>query len=103
MRGGPENIYGCGDTLISKRSPSVYISNFSRRPINIPAGSVLSQGHNPSTWLDKEGLFSKSKHNAINAQANLLCSIVNLEETSLRNNPFMQTAKSEVKYLHDMS
>ena len=35
--GSPEDIYGCSDTLVSKESPFMYVSNFSRKPITIPA------------------------------------------------------------------
>ena len=101
--GGPEEIYGCGDTLVSKESPFIYVSNFSRKPITIPAGQVLSQGWDPSSWLDKESQFSEEDHAAINAHANLLRSIISLEECVIGKDPFAQTAKSEVKSLQDAS
>ena len=49
MSGGPDNIYSCGDTLVSKQSPFIYVSNFSKKPITIPMGQVISQGQNPWT------------------------------------------------------
>ena len=103
MSGGPEDVYGCSDTLVSKESPFVYVSNFSRKPITIPAGQILSQGWNPSNWLDKERHFSKKERIAINTHTNLLRSIISLEETTIRKNPFARTAKSEVKSLQDAS
>ena len=69
MSGGPEDVYGCSDTLVSKESPFIYVSNFSRKPITIPAGQILSQGWNPSNWLDKERHFSKKEHITINMHA----------------------------------
>ena len=101
--GGPEDVYGCADTLISKDSPYVYVSNFSRKPVNISAGQVISQGHSPSVWLDEEGRFTVKQLEGIKAHANLLRSIINTEGTSLDKNPFVQTAKCEVKTLQDAS
>lgn len=101
--GSPEDIYGCSDTLVSKESPFVYVSNFSRKPITIPAGQALSQGWDPSSWLDRERQFLKKECTAIQAHANLLRSIVTLEENATGRNPFVQTAKSKVKFLQDVS
>ena len=70
--GGPEDVFGCGDTQVSKGSPFVYVSNFSRKPISITMGQAISQGQNPQTWLDKGDQFSEKDHNTINAHANLL-------------------------------
>ena len=99
--GSLEDIYGCSDTLISKESPFVYVSNFSRKQITIPAGQALSQGWDPSSWLERERQFLKKERTAIQAHANLLRSIVTLEENATGRNPFVQTAKSEVKFLQD--
>ena len=101
--GGPEDIYGCADTLITKESPFIHISNFSKKPVVLSAGHVISQGHSPTTWLDKEGEFTAQQLESIKVHANLLRSIINTEGTSLDNNPFAQTAKSEVKTLQDAS
>ena len=56
---GPEDLYGCADTLVSKESPFIYVSNFSKKAVAIPVGQVVGIGHNPSAWLDKEGEFTK--------------------------------------------
>lgn len=101
--GGAEDVYGCADTLLSRKSPFVYVSNFSRKPITISAGQAISQGHNPSTWLDRKGQFTESELNSIDVHANLLRSIVDLEGKRLEKNPFARTAKSEVKTLQDAS
>ena len=59
--GGPEDIYGCADALITKDAPFVYISNFSQKPVTITAGQVISQGYDPSTWLDNEDKFTQEQ------------------------------------------
>ena len=60
-------------------------------------------GHDPSAWLDKESQYAKKEIDIINTHANLLRSIINSGGTSIDKNPFTQTAKSEVKSLHDVS
>ena len=70
--GGPEDIHGCADTLIAKDSPFMYVSNFSKKAVTIPAGQILSQGYNPSTWLDKKDQFTEKELEDINAHANLV-------------------------------
>ena len=94
--GGAEDIYGCADTLISKESPYVYISNFSRKPVTISAGQAISQGQDPLTWLDKEGQFMRIERDSIDAHTNLLRSIVNSEDKRFNKNPFAQTARTEI-------
>ena len=101
--GGPEEVYGCADTLITENSPFVHISNFSKKPVVIAAGQIIGQGHSPSTWLDKATEFTNEQLNGMDAHANFLRGIINKEGTSLDKNPFAQTARSEVKTLHDAS
>ena len=101
--GGPEDVYGCADTLIDRKLPFVFISNFSKKPVLISAGQVIGQGHDPSTWLDSEGKFTKDQREAINMHANLLRTVINTEGTSMSKNPFTQTVRSKVKTLHDAS
>ena len=100
---GLEGVHGCADTLIDKKSPFVYVSNFSKKPISISAGQVISRGYDPSTWLNKDSEFNETQRNAIRAHANLIRSIINSGRTSMENNPFVQTVKSEVNSLHDVS
>ena len=101
--GSAEDVYGCADMLITKKAPYVYVSNFSKKPVNITAGQTISQGYNPSIALDKEGQFTHSQREGIIAHANLLQSIINSEKTSTSKNPFVQTVKCEVKTLYDAS
>ena len=101
--GDSEDVYGCADTLITKQSPLVYVTNFSKKPINISAGQVVTVGHDPSAWLDRESQYTKKEIDVINTHANLLKSILNSGRTSVDKNPFAQTARSEVKSLHDAS
>lgn len=101
--GGPEEVYGCTDTLITENSPFVHISNFSKKPVVIAAGQIIGQGHSPSTWLDKATEFTNEQLNGMDAHANFLRGIINKEGTSLDKNPFAQMARSEVKTLHDVS
>ena len=81
----------------------MYISNFSQKPVSIATGQVISQGHDPSTWLDTEDQFTREQRGGIHAHANLLRSIVNSGETSIDKNPFARTAQSEVKVIYDAS
>ena len=101
--GRPEEIYGCTHTLISKESPFVYVSNFSKKSVTIPAGQILSQGHDPSTWLNKEDHFMQVQWEGILAHANILQSIINLEGSSADKNPFAQMVESEIKIIYDTS
>ena len=101
--GGPEDMYGCADTLITKKSPFVYLSNFSKKPITISAGQAISRGRNPSTWLDKMSQFTDKEMESINAHANFLQGVINSERTSTERNPFAQTMRSEVKIINDAS
>ena len=99
----PENIYGCADTLVAKESLFVYVSNFSQRPIIITAGQVISQGHDPSDWLNSENQLMKEQWGGVHAHTNLLQSIINSGETSVGKNPFAQMVQSEVKVIYDAS
>ena len=101
--GNPEDIYGCADTLITKEAPYVYISNFSKKSVNLTVGQTISQGYDPSLVLNKESEFTTNQREDINAHANILRSIINSEGTSIEKNPFAQTVKSEVKTLYDAS
>ena len=101
--GGPEDIYGCADTMITGRSPFIYVSNFSKKPVVISAGHIVSQGYSPTTWLDKKEKFTNKQLEGMDAHANLLRGIINTEGMSLDKNPFARTARSEVKALHDAS
>lgn len=101
--GSPEDLYGCADTLITKEAPFVYISNFSKKPVNVSAGQAISQGCNPSASFNKKNRFTKGQLDGIHAHANLLRSIINAEKTPIDKNPFTQTARSEVKTLYDTS
>ena len=99
---GPEDIYGCTDTLISKEAPFVFISNFSKKSVTVPAGQILSQGHNHLTWLNKGNQFTLDQWEGICAHANVLQSVINLEGISTDKNLFVQTAQSEVKTIYNM-
>lgn len=101
--GGPEDVYGCADSLITKESPFLFVSNFSQKPVIISTGQVLSLGHDPSTWLDKESQLTIKEQESIHAHANILRSVINLEGMSSDKNPFAQTTRSEVKTLQDAS
>ena len=101
--GNPEDIYGCADTLITEEAPYVYISNFSKKSVNLTAGQTISQGYDPSLVLNKESEYTTNQREDINAHANILRSIINSEGTSIEKNPFAQTVKSEVKTLYDAS
>jgi len=81
--------------LISKKSSFIYVSNFSKKPINISIGQTVSQGHNPLTWLDKEDQFTKKEIDAISTHANLLRTIINSGGTSVNKNPFAKMTRSE--------
>ena len=103
MNGGAEDVYGCADTLISKKSPFIYISNFSKKPVTISAGQSVSRSQNPTSWLDKGNKFTERERGDIDAHANFLRGIIRLEEYTVNKNTFSQTAKSEVKTLQDAS
>ena len=95
--GDPEDIYGCADTLITKESPFIYVTNFSKKPINISVGQVVAVGHDPSAWLDKESQYTKKEIDVINTHANLLRSIINSGGTSIDKNLSRKRPKVKLK------
>ena len=79
--GNPEELYGCTDTLIDRSDSRIFISNFSKNTITIPAGQVVGLARNPSSWLDKAGQFSESEKRDAEKRARLIQALIQRPST----------------------
>ena len=69
-------IYAPPDSLMSRNSPKIHVSNFSTSPVVISVGQVLGIGRNPGTWLGGMEKFSLEQQQAINDHGGLIQALV---------------------------
>lgn len=72
---GEEDFYAIPDSLISKDSPKLYVSNFSSFPVHIHEGQVLGYSHNPNNWLTQPKDLSQEKYAEICSHSLLVKSL----------------------------
>ena len=101
--GNPEELYGCGDTLIDHKDGRIFVSNFSKNPVTIPAGQVLGLTRNPSSWLAGENKFVESQRQDAESRTHLIQTLIQEQsltsKVSIQNNPFVHMGKSQVQQL----
>lgn len=80
--GNAEELYGTTDTLIDRDDCKVFVSNFSKTPVTIPAGQILGIARNPSSWLDKKDRYSDSQKQNAERRARLIQTLIQGQSTA---------------------
>ena len=80
--GNTEELYGITDTLIDHDDSRVFVSNFSKNSITIPAGKVLGMVKNPSSWLDKKDCYSSTQKQDAKRRAHLIQTLIQSQPTT---------------------
>ena len=67
-----EDFYGPPDSILSTKDPFLAVANFSKRPLNLPAGQALAIKRNPSKWLRHKDSFTSKLQEDIMKRACLI-------------------------------
>ncbi|EDR10742.1 uncharacterized protein LACBIDRAFT_324609 [Laccaria bicolor S238N-H82] len=97
--GNAEELYGIADTLVDRDDSRVFVSNFSKNPITIPAGQVLGTAKNPSSWLDKKDCYSSTQKQDAERRVHLIQTLLQNQTTTFKvttpTNTSMHTGRSQ--------
>ena len=105
--GNPDKLYGSADTIIDRNDSRIFVSNFSKNPITVPAGQVLGIARNPSSWLDHENQFSELQKRDAESRARLVQTLIEgqpiVHEPYIQSNPSVRTSKCQLQEVVDPS
>ena len=107
--GNPEELYCNTDTLINRDDSRIFVSNFSKSPITIPAGQVLGLARNPASWLDDKNKFLDSQKREAESRVHLIQNLVRNQGQSIASrlptnvNLTVNTGKCQLEEVLDPS
>lgn len=103
--GNPDELYGSADTIIDRNDSRIFVSNFSKNPITVPAGQVLGIARNPSSWLDNENKFSELHKKDAESRARLVQTLIEgqpvVQEPYIQSDPSVHTSKCQLQEVVD--
>ncbi len=90
-------IYGCPEMIIQEKCPRIYISNFSKFPITIQKGEIVSYALCPEKTLAKRTDLTDQQCNTLEAHAQLIRSLDQAKQ------PSFNYGRANVNKLTDMT